>query len=203
METRNENAVQLAGKLVMLNRTLVTTNLVICEGTLQITRESGVSDYIPILFDNTLNNISLDSFIAIKGQFRSRDIPKADGKIKVQLYVYVKDIVVLSEPLYKNEIELNGYVCKQPTLRNTPTGKQIADLLVACNFSKDKSAYIPVISWGREARKSGKYIVGTEVKILGRIQSRKYTKIINEAQEEFVAYELSANQIDCVANISD
>jgi single-stranded DNA-binding protein len=98
---------------------------------------------------------------------------------------------------------LNGYICKQPTLRNTPTGKQIADLLVACNFSKDKSAYIPVISWGREARKSGKYIVGTEVKILGRIQSRKYTKIINEAQEEFVAYELSANQIDCVTNISD
>ena len=150
-----------------------------------------------------MNNISLDSFIAIKGQFRSRDIPKADGKIKVQLYVYVKDIVVLSEPLYKNEIELNGYICKQPTLRNTPTGKQIADLLVACNFSKDKSAYIPVISWGREARKSGKYIVGTEVKILGRIQSRKYTKTINETQEEFVAYELSANQIDCVTNISD
>ena len=34
METRNENAVQLAGKVVTLNRTWVTTDLVICEGTL-------------------------------------------------------------------------------------------------------------------------------------------------------------------------
>ena len=202
METRNENVVQLAGKLVSMNKVWSTNDLIICEGILQINRESGVSDYIPILFDNTLNNISLDSFITVKGQFRSRDIPKSDGKIKVQLYVYAKDTAILSEPLYRNEIELNGYICKQPILRTTPSGKQISDLLVACNYSRDKSAYIPIITWGREARKSGKYTVGTEVKVLGRIQSRKYTKIINEAQEEFVAYELSANQIDCVANIS-
>lgn len=126
-----------------------------------------------------------------------------DGKIKVQLYVYAKDITLSIEPTYKNEIELTGYICKQPILRNTPSGKQIADLLIACNYSRDKSAYIPAISWGREARKSGRYLVGTEVKVLGRIQSRKYTKIINEAQEEFIAYELSANEINCVKDLSD
>ena len=93
---------------------------------------------------------------------------------------------------------MTGYVCKKPTLRNTPSGKQIADLLIACNYSKDKSAYIPVITWGREARKSGRYSVGTKVKLDGRIQSRKYTKQINDNNdvEEFVAYELSANHID-------
>lgn len=91
---------------------------------------------------------------------------------------------------------MTGYICKQPSLRNTPSGKQIADLLIACNYSKDKTAYIPVIAWGREARKGGKYKVGTQVKLDGRIQSRKYTKQVNECIEEFVAYELSANHID-------
>ena len=202
METRNENVVQLVGKLVELKKVWNTSDITICEGVLQINRESGVSDYIPILFDNTSDIIKVDSFVQIKGQFRSRDLPKVGGKIKVQLYVYVRDITIVNEPLYRNEVELTGYICKQPILRNTPSGKQIADLLVACNYSRDKSAYIPIITWGREARKSGKYTVGTEVKVLGRIQSRKYTKIVNEAQEEFIAYELSANQIDCVANIS-
>jgi hypothetical protein len=50
-------------------------------------------------------------------------LPKLDGKIKVQLYVYVKDITIINEPLYKNEVELTGYICKQPILRNTPSGK--------------------------------------------------------------------------------
>ena len=203
MEIRNENVVQLAGKLVELKKVWSTLELNICEGLLQINRDSGVSDYIPILFNNVKDEIKIDTFIKLEGQFRSRDIPKPDGKIKVQLYVYVKDIIILNDPLYRNEIELNGYVCKQPTLRNTPNGKQISDLLIACNYSKDKSAYIPVITWGREARKSGRYSVGTEVKIFGRLQSRKYTKLINNVQEEFIAYELSANQITCAYDILD
>lgn len=196
METKNENVVQLAGKLVELKVIWATNDIVICEGNLQIIRDSGVSDYIPILFDNTSGSIKIDSFVRLTGQFRSRDIPKEDGKIKVQLYVYVNYITELAEPVYTNEIELNGYVCKKPILRNTPSGKQITDLLIACNYSKDKSAYIPVIAWGREARKSGKYAIGTKVKLDGRIQSRKYTKQINELTEEFVAYELSANSIE-------
>ena len=203
METRNENVAHLAGKLVEVKKVWASDDLIICEGLLQINRDSGVSDYIPILFDNTLDLIKLDSFVDLKGQFRSRDIPKPDGKIKVQLYVYVKDIKLISEPLYKNEIELTGYVCKQPTLRNTPSGKQIADILIACNYNRDKTAYIPVIAWGREARKCGKHSVGTQVKISGRLQSRNYTKLINDVQERFVAYELSANQIDCINKTFD
>jgi single-stranded DNA-binding protein len=92
--------------------------------------------------------------------------------LKVELYVYVQDIKYLKNSenyYYHNEINLTGYVCKRPSLRTTPSGKQIADLLIACNYDRDKTAYIPVITWGKYARNSGKYTIGTQVSINGRI----------------------------------
>jgi chloramphenicol O-acetyltransferase len=53
-------------------------------------------------------------------------------------------------------------------LRTTPSGKQVSDLLIACNYNKDKTAYIPTIVWGKFARKVGKLNVGTLVSINGR-----------------------------------
>ena len=193
---KNENVAKLVGKLVTIKKIWSSDDQQIFEGLLQIVRDSGMVDLIPLLFAN--KDVKVDSFISIIGQFRSRDVSKPDGRLKVQLYVYVKELDIIDSCLYKNDIEMTGYVCKKPTLRNTPSGKQIADLLIACNYSKDKTAYIPVITWGREARKSGRYSVGTKVKLDGRIQSRKYTKQINDNNdvEEFVAYELSANHID-------
>ena len=193
---KNENVAKLVGKLVTIKKIWSSDDQQIFEGLLQIVRDSGIVDLIPLLFAN--KDVKVDSFISIVGQFRSRDVSKPDGRLKVQLYVYVKELDIIDSCLYKNDIEMTGYVCKKPTLRNTPSGKQIADLLIECNYSKDKTAYIPVITWGREARKSGRYSVGTKVKLDGRIQSRKYTKQINDNNdvEEFVAYELSANHID-------
>ena len=191
---KNENVAALKGKLVTIKKIWSSEDQTIYEGLLQIVRDSGIVDLIPILFSNI--EVEVNSFVSIIGQFRSRDVTKNDGRLKVQLYVYVKQLTILETNLYSNDIEMTGYICKQPSLRNTPSGKQIADLLIACNYSKDKTAYIPVIAWGREARKGGKYKVGTQVKLDGRIQSRKYTKQVNECIEEFVAYELSANHID-------
>lgn len=197
MEIKNENVAQLVGKLVELKTIWFSHEQAVYEGVIQVIRDSGVVDLIPILC-NDISNVTLNSFVTIVGQFRSRDIPKPDGRLKVQLYVYVKDIKLAEEKIYKNNIEMTGYVCKHPSLRNTPSGKQVADLLVACNYSKDKTAYIPVIAWGREARKSGKYPVGTQVKVSGRLQSRKYTKQVDDRIEEYIAYELSANHINAI-----
>jgi single-stranded DNA-binding protein len=72
----------------------------------------------------------------------------------------------------------------------------VTDILIACNFGKDKTAYIPTIAWGKQARKSGKYTIGTMVNIVGRIQSRKYVKVFNGLAEDRVAYELSINSIE-------
>lgn len=191
----NQNIVHLTGKVVEIKKVWQTNGHTVCEGTLQIIRDSGAIDLIPVLFNDII--IELNSFISVVGQFRSRDID-INGKLKVELYVYAQEVSKIKDICYKNEVFLTGYVCKKPTIRNTPSGKQISDILIACNYNKDKSAYIPVITWGRCARKSGKFIIGTEVKISGRLQSRKYLKEVNGVFEEHIAYELSASSIEII-----
>ena len=192
----NQNEVRLTGNLVALKKVWSSSDSSIYEGTLAIYRDSGVIDYVPILTNNS--NLTIDSFISVKGQFRSRDITNQDGKLKVQLYVYAKEVCEVDSNVFFNQVSLTAYVCKKPTLRTTPSGKQISDLLIACNYSKDKTAYIPTIVWGKAARKAGKLNIGTEITIVGRFQSRKYTKEINDRLEELTAYELSSSSISII-----
>ena len=94
---------------------------------------------------------------------------------------------------------INGYICKTPIYRTTPFGREITDLLLAVNRSYNKSDYIPIIAWGRNARFAKNLHVGDNVKIWGRIQSRNYQKRISE--EETVtktAYEVSINRMELV-----
>ena len=189
----NENIVKVTGKLIKLSRVWVSQEHVMTEGIIQVIRSSGYADCLPVLFLDI--EATIGSILQIEGQFRSRDIDN-NGKLKVELYIYAKNVSVVSSEDNINDVELEGYVCKKPTLRTTPSGKQISDLLVACNFNKDKTAYIPVVVWGKCARKVGKYSVGTKIKIQGRMQSRKYTKVVDNVVKDFIAYELSANSVE-------
>ena len=98
-----------------------------------------------------------------------------------------------------NQIFLDGYVCKPPIYRKTPLGREIADILVAVNRPYGKSDYIPCIAWGRNARFAGGLEVGSHLQICGRVQSREYTKKVDEESvEKRVAYEVSVSKIDLV-----
>ena len=97
-----------------------------------------------------------------------------------------------------NQIFLDGYICKEPVYRKTPLGREIADLLVAVNRPYGKSDYIPCIAWGRNARYASGFAVGTRILIWGRVQSREYTKRLNETEcEKRVAYEVSVSKLEC------
>lgn len=96
-----------------------------------------------------------------------------------------------------NQIFLDGYICKQPVYRKTPLGREIADLLVAVNRPYGKSDYIPCIAWGRNARFAAGFDVGGRVRVWGRVQSREYTKKLNEVDcEKRVAYEISVGKLE-------
>jgi single-stranded DNA-binding protein len=96
-----------------------------------------------------------------------------------------------------NSIFLNGFVCKKPIYRTTPFGREIADLLLAVNRAYNKSDYIPCIAWGRNARFASHFQVGDNIKIWGRIQSRKYQKKFPDGTvEDRVAYEVSISKIE-------
>lgn len=192
----NQNLATLVGKLTNVRKVWSSAEHVTYEGILEVIRESGVVDHIPVLIKDTYVEDKTDGLVEVIGQFRSRDIDN-NGKLKVELYVYAQTITSI-ESSCKNNIQVTGYVCKKPSLRTTPSGKQITDLLIACNYNKDKTAYIPVVAWGKYARYSGKYQVGALVSINGRIQSRTYTKEINNSVETRIAHELSATSIELV-----
>lgn len=96
-----------------------------------------------------------------------------------------------------NEVVLVGYICKKPIYRQTPFGREIADMLLAVNRSYNKSDYIPSIAWGRTAKFCQSLEVGTEVRIVGRIQSRNYEKKLENGDiVTKVAYEVSIGSLE-------
>ena len=98
-----------------------------------------------------------------------------------------------------NEVVLVGYICKKPIYRQTPFGREIADILLAVNRAYNKSDYIPCIAWGRNARFCENMEVGTEVSLTGRVQSRIYEKKHEDGTvEERVAYEVSIASLEIV-----
>lgn len=83
-----------------------------------------------------------------------------------------------------NKVLLVGRLTRDPEMRTTATGQNVASLSLATNrFWKDKSGqrqdkttFHNVILWGRLAEIAGQYLAkGQEAFIEGRIETRKYT----------------------------
>jgi len=181
---------------------------------LEIPRLSGNSDIIPITVSERLlkeETLQEGKKLLIKGQFRSYNSYENE-KNRLILTVFAKDIVELEEneveeeeneivkkETITNEVVLVGYICKKPIYRQTPFGREISDLLLAVNRAYNKSDYIPCIAWGRNARFCQNLEVGTEVKIVGRVQSRKYEKKFEDGTSEVrVAYEVSISSMEII-----
>lgn len=98
----------------------------------------------------------------------------------------------------ENRLELTGVLCKEPVVRRTPLGREIADLLLAVNRRYGRSDYLPCIAWGGAARTCGGLGVGDRLSLLGRFQSRKYNKAEGEREEERTAYEISVISLEPV-----
>lgn len=180
---------------------------------LEIPRLSGNADIIPITVSERLitdEMLSEGKKLLIKGQFRSYNSYENE-KNRLILTVFAKDIAEVKEnseeeenemtkkDMVTNEVVLIGYVCKKPIYRQTPFGREIADVLLAVNRAYNKSDYIPTIAWGRNARFCKTLEVGAKVKIVGRIQSRKYEKKHEDGQiENRVAYEVSIGSLEVI-----
>ena len=177
---------------------------------LSIPRLSGNSDIIPITVSERLISDEMlqeGKKLLVKGQFRSYNSYENE-KNKLILTVFAKDITEVEEEndeenefvkkdTVTNEVVLIGYICKKPIYRQTPFGREIADLLLAVNRAYNKSDYIPSIAWGRNARFCQNLEVGTRVKVVGRVQSRTYEKKFEDGTSETrVAYEVSIGSLE-------
>ena len=178
---------------------------------LSIPRLSGNADIIPITVSERLVSDEMlqeGKRLLVKGQFRSYNSYENE-KNKLILTVFAKDIEELKDEeednefvkkdMITNEVVLIGYICKKPIYRQTPFGREIADLLLAVNRAYNKSDYIPSIAWGRNARFCQNLEVGTRVKVVGRVQSRTYEKKFEDGTSETrVAYEVSIGSLEVV-----
>ena len=166
-------------------------------------RLSDMSDILPVIVSERLielDSLKVGEIVHVTGQIRSYN-KQVGTKSKLVLSVFAKEIEKSEDEqiLTLNDINFNGFLCKEPIYRKTPLGHEIADILVAVNRSYKKSDYIPCILWGRNAKFCQKLAVGTNVKITGRIQSRKYEKVQEDGTiKEMVAYELSVSKFSVV-----
>ena len=202
------NDVRLAGKIVdgfkysheMYGEAFYLT-------TIEAKRMSGSVDEIPVTVSERLIDVThsaIGKVVEIKGQFRSYNKHNENGTSNLILSVFARELRELEESesidlQNDNRIHIDGYICKPPIYRKTPLGREIADILVAVNRPYGKSDYIPCIAWGRNARFAGGLEVGSHLQICGRVQSREYTKKVDEESvEKRVAYEVSVSKIDLV-----
>ena len=168
-------------------------------------RLSDISDILPVIISERLidiKSLEIGKIVHIKGQIRSYN-KQTETKSKLVLSIFAKEIEFSDDEsiLTLNDTNFNGFLCKAPIYRITPLGREIADILIAVNRSYKKSDYIPCILWGRNAKFCSKLPVGENVKITGRIQSRKYEKTLEDGTvREMVAYELSVSKFSVVRN---
>ncbi len=171
---------------------------------LSVSRLSEQADVIPLMISDRLIDVTRDytgMTMGAVGQFRSYN--RHEGtRNRLVLSVFVREVTFMDEftdYTRTNQIFLDGYICKEPVYRKTPLGREIADLLVAVNRPYGKSDYIPCIAWGRNARYASGLDVGTRIMIWGRVQSREYTKRLNDVEcEKRVAYEVSVSKLECM-----
>ena len=163
-------------------------------------RLSGTSDIINALVSETLLSecgFGKGDFITTKSELRSFNQKNENGS-KLIISAFLKEVSVSEDENFENELTLTGTICKKPVYRKTPLGREICDIMLAINRRYRRSDYIPLITWGRNARIADTYDTGDVITISGRVQSREYTKVIDGEEIIKTAYEVSVSSIEAV-----
>ena len=161
--------------------------------TLEVPRLSGAVDLLPIVAEEAILNhmdLSGGEMLTVTGQVRSHNIRDASAR-HLLIFVFAQTILCEDgEPI--NDCTVCGPLCREPTYRRTPLGREICDAMLAVPRAFRRSDYLPCILWGRTALEVSERHVRDVISITGRLQSRNYTKITEEGPEERTAYEISA-----------
>lgn len=177
------------------------------EFMVEVERLSKTADTIPVTVSERIlaENFPKDGqFVEIVGEYRSYN-KLVSEKSRLILHLFAKEIHCCDAPKQPvNEVRLVGFICKPPIYRRTPFEREICDVLLAINRTNNKkSDYIPCILWGRNARFVANQPVGSKVELTGRIQSRQYSKQLENGEKvEKTAYEVSCQSVSVLTNIS-
>ena len=147
-----------------------------CELVVEVERPSGEKDLIEVLSKETA-----EGFVRICGEVRSRQ------NKGLSPYIYA-DYIMPIEEMYSNECVVEGHICQKPYYKKLRT-REVTAFMVAIEGCR--LYYVPVVCWGRTARRIAGYHEGDKVVIKGRCQTRNYIK----GKEIKMAKEISAYEI--------
>ena len=159
---------------------------------LAVRRLSGAEDRLNVVAARTqLAGLCLEEGapLTVRGEVRTFNNRSGVGS---RLIVSVFARSLSQEPgADENQLELTGTLCKPPTLRATPLGRTICDMILAVNRRYGRADYLPCIAWGSLAHQCAAREVGDRLSLTGRLQSRVYTKEIDGLLQERTAFEVS------------
>ena len=165
--------------------------------SLEVPRLSGAVDTLPVIAEEQqIMDIdpSAGNMLTVTGQIRSHN-QRSENSRHLLIFVFAATVTAEDgEPM--NDVILEGPLCKEPTFRKTPLGRQICDAMLAVPRAFRRADYLPCILWGRTAQEVSECHVRDRVRIYGRLQSRIYTKLTEEGAFERTAYEISALQAE-------
>lgn len=160
---------------------------------LEVPRLSGAVDFLPVVAEETvLRDIdpTAGGMLTVTGQIRSHN-QRTAGSRHLLIFVFATNIIIEDgEPI--NDVILEGPLCKEPTFRRTPLGREICDVMLAVPRAFRRADYLPCILWGRTAQEVSTCHTRDCIRIFGRLQSRIYTKLTEDGPQERTAYEISA-----------
>ena len=160
---------------------------------LEVPRLSGAVDTLPVIAEEELLgqvDPSGGEYLTVKGQIRSHNC-RTETTRRLMIFVFADSIIAEDgEPI--NDCVLEGPLCREPTFRRTPLGREICDVMLAVPRAFRRADYLPCILWGRTAQEVSACHTRDVIRICGRLQSRVYTKLTENGPIERTAYEVSA-----------
>lgn len=158
---------------------------------LRVPRLSGTDDVLNIVTANPDPGVwAPGQWVSLQGEVRSYNNRSGQGS-KLVITVLARFACRDDTEEGENRLVLAGALCRKPVVRRTPLGREICDLLLAVNRPYGRADYLPCIAWGSLASHCGGLDVGERLRLEGRLQSRRYHKLIGGEQVERTAFEIS------------
>lgn len=160
---------------------------------LEVPRLSGTVDSLPVIAEEsilTLGEVTQSQWVTVTGQIRSHNQYR-EGRRHLMVFVFAS-CVCCEDGAPCNDVTVEGFLCREPTYRRTPLGREICDGMLAVPRLFQRADYLPCILWGRVAQEAAQCHTRDRIRINGRLQSRIYTKQTEDGPQERITYEISA-----------
>ncbi len=165
------------------------------QGVLAVPRLSGAIDELPFIMpEKYVARVQAGGPVGLEGQIRSyRRL--SDDNVRLQLMIFVRSVGPPADEGV-NEVEIAGTLLRDPSVRRTPLGREIADLLVTIERPHGKKDCVPCIAWGKHAHACACLAAGSRIHLLGRLQSRLYQKEQPDGTvQDRTTYEVSVGNV--------